>query len=555
MTTTLFTNAVVFTADPTPEQPEPVAEAFAVSDGRFVAVGSLDDVRTVIGAVADGAGSPSVTEVDLAGAFVAPGVIDSHTHLVGFGDSLARVQLRDCASLAEMQERLVAARAAAPDAPRVLGSGWLFDAIAEGRPTAAMLDAVLPDVPVYLDANDFHSVWVNSAALAELGIDASTPNPVGGEVVRDAAGQATGLLLETAGTQYAWAFLGAQSTPEDVVAALDRAFATYLETGVTGATEMSLNAAEVAALRTIIARDGRLPFPITAHWILEPTGDTAQDVAGGAAITALRDEIAAGPESEWLRIAGVKFIMDGVIDACTATMISPYADGSNAEPIWTADRIMPVAEAADRDGLQIAMHAIGDRTSQIALDVVEHCVRANGPRPRRHRIEHLESVADDTIVRMGELGVVASMQPVHCDPAVLDNWKAQLGDERQELGFPWQKFRAAGVAMTLGTDAPTAPHEALPNLYIALTGASVLAPERDPYHPERAFTPAEALTALTAGGAFAGEMDGTTGRIRPGLSADFMVLDVNPLEAEPTALLDSRVQRTYVRGEERYRAA
>ncbi|WP_053387903.1 amidohydrolase [Leucobacter japonicus] len=555
MTTTLFTNAVVFTADPTPEQPEPVAEAFAVTDGRFVAVGSLDDVRTVIGAVADGAGSPSVTEVDLAGAFVAPGVIDSHTHLVGFGDSLARVQLRDCASLAEMQERLVAARAAAPDAPRVLGSGWLFDAIAEGRPTAAMLDAVLPDVPVYLDANDFHSVWVNSAALAELGIDASTPNPVGGEVVRDATGQATGLLLETAGTQYAWAFLGAQSTPEDVVAALDRAFATYLETGVTGATEMSLNASEVAALRTIIARDGRLPFPITAHWILEPTGDTAQDVAGAAAITALRDEIAAGPESEWLRIAGVKFIMDGVIDACTATMISPYADGSNAEPIWTADRIMPVAEAADRDGLQIAMHAIGDRTSQIALDVVEHCVRANGPRPRRHRIEHLESVADDTIVRMGELGVVASMQPVHCDPAVLDNWKAQLGDERQELGFPWQKFRAAGVAMTLGTDAPTAPHEALPNLYIALTGASVLAPERDPYHPERAFTPAEALTALTAGGAFAGEMDGTTGRIRPGLSADFMVLGVNPLEAEPTALLDSRVQRTYVRGEERFRAA
>lgn len=555
MTTTLFTNAVVFTADPTPEQPVPVAEAFAVADGRFVAVGSLDDVRTVIGAVADGAGSPSVTEVDLAGAFVAPGVIDSHTHLVGFGDSLARVQLRGCASLAEMQERLVAARAAAPDAPRVLGSGWLFDAIAEGRPTAAMLDAVLPDVPVYLDANDFHSVWVNSAALAELGIDASTPNPVGGEVVRDAAGQATGLLLETAGTQYAWAFLGAQSTPEDVVAALDRAFATYLETGVTGATEMSLNASEVAGLRTIIARDGRLPFPITAHWILEPTGDTERDIAGAAAITALRDEIAAGPESEWLRIAGVKFIMDGVIDACTATMISPYADGSNAEPIWTADRIMPVAEAADRNGLQIAMHAIGDRTSQIALDVVEHCVRANGPRPRRHRIEHLESVADDTIVRMGELGVVASMQPVHCDPAVLDNWKAQLGDERQELGFPWQKFRAAGVAMTLGTDAPTAPHEALPNLYIALTGASVLAPERDPYHPERAFTPAEALTALTAGGAFAGEMDGTTGRIRPGLSADFMVLGVNPLEAEPTVLLDSRVQRTYVRGEERYRAA
>ena len=553
MSTTIYSNAVVFTADPTPAQPAPLAGAFAVVDGHFAAVGSLEDVRTALGAPADGAGSPDLHVVDLGGRFVAPGVIDSHTHLVGFGESLARVQLRDCGSLAEIQERLTAARAADPTAARVLGSGWLFDAIAEGLPTSEMLDTVLPDVPVYLDANDFHSVWVNGAALAEMGITRDTPDPVGGEVVRDAAGEATGLLLETAGTQYAGAFLLAQTSEADVVAALDRAFATYLEAGVTGATEMSLNAAEVAGLRAIVARDGRLPFPITAHWILEPTNDPEHDLAGAHRIAELRDEIAAGPEAAWLRIAGVKFIMDGVIDACTATMLAPYANGSNAEPIWTSERILPVAEAADRLGLQIAMHAIGDRTSQIALDVVEHCVRTNGPRARRHRIEHLESVADDTIVRMGELGVVASMQPVHCDPAVLDNWKAQLGDERQELGFPWQKFRAAGVAMTLGTDAPTAPHEALPNLYIALTGGSVLAPERAPYHPERAFSPAEALTAITAGGAYAGEMDGVTGRIRPGLQANFVVLDVNPLEVDPAALLDSRVRSTYVLGEELHR--
>ena len=554
MTTTLYRNAVVFTADPTPEQPTPIAEAFAVEHGRFIAVGSIDDVRTAVGGVAGGAGSREVVEVDLEGRFVAPGVIDSHTHLVGFGESLARVQLRDCASLAEMHERLVAARAADPAGARVLGSGWLFDAIGDGMPTAEMLDRVLPDVPVYLDANDFHSVWVNGAALREMGITRDTANPVGGEIVRDAAGDATGLLLETAGTQYASAFLLSQTTEADVVAALDRAFASYLEAGVTGATEMSLNAAEVDGLRAIIDRDGRLPFPITAHWILEPTGDAARDVAGAARIATLRDEIAASSAADWLRVAGVKFIMDGVIDACTATMLAPYANGSNAEPIWTAERILPVAEAADRAGLQIAMHAIGDRTSQIALDVVEHCVRMNGPRARRHRIEHLESVADDTIIRMGELGVIASMQPVHCDPAVLDNWKAQLGDERQELGFPWHKFRAANVAITLGTDAPTAPHEAIPNLYIALTGASALDPERAPYHPERAFSPAGALTAITAGGAFAGEMDATTGRIRPGLGANFIVLDVNPLEAAPEALLTSRVRSTTVLGEELYRA-
>lgn len=551
MTTTLYRNAVVFTADQSAGRPGPLAEAFAVDDGHFVAVGSVEEVRRAVGQTAGGA---QVVEIDLGGQFVCPGVIDSHTHLVGFGDALARVLLRDCGSLVEIQQRLVAARAADPTADRVLGSGWMFGAIAEGQPTAAMLDAVLPDIPVYLDANDFHSVWVNSAALEEMGIDASTPDPVGGEIVRDAAGRATGLLLETAGTQYAGGFLSAQTTESDIIAALDRAFDAYLSVGVTGATEMSLTAAEVAGLRAIITRDGRLPFPITAHWILEPSGDIDQDLAGIDGIVHLRDALAAGPEAAWIRVAGVKFIMDGTIDACTATMLAPYANGTNAEPIWTAERIMPVAEAADRAGLQLAMHAIGDRTSEIALEVVDHCVRVNGPRARRHRIEHLESVADVTIARMAELGVVASMQPVHSDPAVLDNWKAQLGDERQELGFPWHKFRAAGVPITLGTDAPTAPHEPLPNLYIALTGGSALAPHREPYHPERAFTPAEALIALTAGGAYAGEMDRTAGRIRVGLSADFIVLDVNPLESAPAAMLTSRVRSTVVRGEERYRA-
>lgn len=549
MSAVIYRDAVVFTAG----SHAATAEAFAVTDGRFAAVGSLAEVRAAVGAgaaagAAAGSGSRGVVEVSLGGRFVAPGVIDSHTHLVGFGTALSSAQLRDCATLDEIRERLVAARAADPDAPRVLGTGWLFDAIGDGRPTAAMLDAALPDVPVYLDANDYHSVWVNSAALREMGIDRDSADPVGGEIVRDTAGDATGLLLETAGTQYATAFLLAQRTGDDVVRALDAAFAAYLAAGVTGVTEMSLNGPEVDALRAIVARDGRLPFPMTAHWILEPTGDAAADLAGVDAIVALRDEIAASEAAPWLRIAGVKFIMDGVIDACTATMLAPYADGTNAEPIWSAERLAPVAEAADRAGLQIAMHAIGDATSGIALDVLEHCIRANGPRPRRHRIEHLESVAPATIARMADLGVVASMQPVHCDPAVLDNWRAMLGDERGERGFPWHAFREAGVAMTLGTDAPTAPHAPLPNLYIALTGGSVLEPERAPYHPERAFAPADALTALTAGGAYAGGMEAERGRIEPGLRADFIVLDVNPLKVDPAVLRTASVRTTVVGG-------
>ncbi|WP_040704147.1 amidohydrolase [Nocardiopsis salina] len=553
MSTTIYHHATVFTS----ERDHRTAEAFAVTDGVFSAVGTPAEVRAAVGAQqgsSQKAEDAGIAEVDLGGAFVAPGIIDSHTHLTTFGESIGKVQLRDCNDLDDLRGRLVAAHRADPGAPRVLGAGWLFDTVGEEHPTAAMLDEVLPDVPVYLDANDLHSVWVNSAALAELGIDAHSPDPVGGEIARDADGEATGMLYETAGRQYAGDFLEKASTPDDHVRHLENAFRAYVESGVTGATDMALNEADVAAIRSLIARDGRLPFPITGHVILEPGSSPEQDLAGIENIVALRESVGESDDAPWFRIAGVKFIMDGVIDARTATMREPYANGANCKPIWSAERIRPVAAAADAAGLQIAMHAIGDRTSEMALEVLEHCAAEGTQSPRRHRIEHLESVTDTTVERMAAIGATASMQPVHCDPAIMDNWMAVLGDERQEQGFPWQKFREAGVPMTLGSDAPTAPHEPLPNLYIALTGGSSLDPSLPPYHPERAFAPDEALTALTAGGAYAGEMEETSGRIRPGLHANFIVLDVDPLEADPAELLENPVHSTFVLGEELYRA-
>ncbi|AHW62755.1 Amidohydrolase [Corynebacterium glyciniphilum AJ 3170] len=538
MTTTIYTNATVFTAD----TDGTTTGAFAVTDGKFSAVGSVERVREVVG--------KTVTEVDLRGRFIAPGIIDSHTHLASFGTALGKAQLRDCQTLGEIQDRLLQWLDQNPGAPRVLGGGWLFDSVGDTHPTAAMLDEVLPDIPVYLDANDLHSTWVNSAALREAGIDRDTPNPVGGEIARNAAGEATGLLYETAGRKYARDFLERISTPQDHVQALELAFDAYLRSGVTSVTDMALTEAEITALRTILARDGRLPFPITGHVLMVAQPDLDENEAQVSRTVDLRDELSTSGEDRWFRIAGVKFIMDGVIDAKTATMCCPYADGTNADPIWDAERMKPVAATADAAGLQIAMHAIGDRTSEIAIEVLEHCAAENRSdiRSRRHRVEHLETVTDDTIRRMAELGTVASMQPVHSDPAIMENWKAVLGDERQERGFPWHKFRDAGIPMTLGTDAPTAPHEALPNLYIALTGGSSLSPSLPPYHPERAFTPAEALTALTAGGAYAGHMD-STGQIRPGFQANFIELDVNPLEVDPREILEAEVVATYVLGE------
>ncbi len=537
-TATVYRAAAVFTG----RAQAPLAEALAVREGRVLAVGDLEAVVRAAGAGA--------AQVDLGDAFVAPGIVEAHTHMLMLGQAVEKVQLRDCESVAEIQQRLRDARAANPDARQLLGISWRFEALGGADPTAEMIDEAVADVPVLLDANDLHSVWVNTAALTALGITADTPDPIGGEIRRDAAGQPTGFLLETAAMQYAWGYLEQTATEVDRDRFLANAFAAYLETGVTTATEMALSEADLAAFERMLERDGRLPFPMTAHVLLQPTGDAASDLAQIERAAEWRDRVAARFGDRWFRIVGVKFILDGVIDACTAAMRAPYADGSNAAPIWPRDAAVAAAVAADAHGLQLALHAIGDAASELALDLVEACARENGPRAdRRPRVEHLESVAPDTIRRLAALGVTASMQPVHCDPAILDNWLAMLGDERAEHGFPWRAIRDAGVRIALGTDAPTAPHEAPHNLFIALTARSALEAARPPYRAERVFTPADALEAMTFGGAAATGWEAELGALVPGARANFAVLDTNPFADAPEQLIGTRVRLTVVDGE------
>ncbi|MCT2224946.1 amidohydrolase [Microbacterium paraoxydans] len=542
-TATVYRNATVFDglAD------APVQSAFAVRGDRILAVGTETEVRSAAG---EGA-----AVVDLGGAFVMPGVIEAHAHLAMFGHAQGKVQLRDCTSVAQIQQRLLEARAMNPDATVVEGVSWLFDALPAGvtQPTAAMIDEVIDDIPVFLDANDLHSTWVNTAALRAAGIDRDTVDPIGGQVVRDEDGEATGFLLETAAMDLLADYLDGIRTEEEVDGHLELAFGAYLAAGVTGAADMGMTEQSMAALRRRLDRDGRLPFPVTAHWWLSSTGDPAADLAQVERAVQLRDELEA-TGTPWLKVVGVKFILDGVIDACTAAMVRPYADGSNADPIWSREAATPVAIAADRAGLQLAMHAIGDAASALAVDLVEACERANSTDiARRPRIEHLESVAPETVARMRAHGIAASMQPVHCDPAILDNWMAMLGDQRAEDGFPWNWFRDVDVPVALGTDAPTAPHEALHNLFIAMTGRSSIDRALPPYHPERAFTAAQALAAATSGAAHVGAIDDAYGRIAPGFFANVAVLDIDPLSAPTDDLLTGAVLLTLVHGEVAYR--
>ena len=523
MTRTLYRNGRIFTGDESRW-----AEALVVDGDTFIHVGAAED-------------APSAdATVDLDGRVVLPGFTDAHTHLLMMGEALGQVGLTDAASLDEIQERLRAARG---DATGVLrGRGWLFDAIPGGEPTAAMIDAVVADIPVYLDANDYHSCWVNTAALVELGITRDTPDPLGGRIARDADGEPSGMLYETAAQLHAWAQRDASTTDAQRDAAVERVVAAYLAAGVTGAVDMAFDELGLAALGRAAARDA-LPLRVAAHWFVANTGDDAANLAQVAQASAHAASTTGG-----VQVLGIKLVLDGTIDACTAAMGAPYADGTNAAPIWPAERLLPVVAAADAAGLQIALHAIGDAASTLALDAIEHAITVNGERARRHRIEHLEYAAPGTAERMARLGVTASMQPVHADPAIFTNWAAQLGDHRADRAFAWTEYEQAGALLAFSTDAPTAPHEALANMYVAATRASALDPGIAAVHPQQAL-PLERAVAHATRDAAASIGDGDwRGRIAAGQAADFVVLDTDPFDADPERLLTATVVRTVIAG-------
>lgn len=528
----LFRNGKIFTAHDTGW-----AEALVVQEDRLAWVGDEETARRLVGVEA--------VEVNLDGRMVMPGFIDAHTHVLMMGQSLQKVDLIDAADLMEIQKRLRATRAAHPDAQRILGRGWLFGAVPDGVPTNAMLDAAVSDIPVYLDANDFHSVWMNSAALTELGITRDTPIPMGGTISKDEAGEPNGMLYETA-VGIAWAGLAASTTDEQRDRAIDATFAAYAEAGVTGAIDMAMDADVVAVVERAIERHGgRLPLRVVGHWRISPLEDQSLVLADVEHAVELTRTIT-GP---WFRMAGIKLVLDGVIDACTAAMVSPYHDGSRPDSIWDLDLLSAVVTAADAAGLQIAMHAIGDLASDNALSALEQAQIVNGARPRRHRIEHLETVLPENVARLAQLGVVASMQPVHADPAVQENWRAMLGDARVDRGYPWPEMTDAGARVAFGTDAPTAPHEALPNMFVAATRRSALVPSLLPNVPSLKVSLENALRHSTIDAAYSCGDELDRGSLATGMLADFIVLDTNPFEQGVESLLSARVVLTVVGGE------
>ncbi|GAB2555177.1 amidohydrolase [Leucobacter ruminantium] len=529
MSRQLYRNARVFTADS-----RRWAEAFVVDGERIAYVGDAATAGRIAGDDAE--------TVDLGGATVLPGFVDGHAHVVGTGEAAQQVDLWGADSVEEIQRRISEWASAHPDEPRIRAQGWAHGAFGGAQPHRAMLDAVVADRPVYAQAYDYHSIWLNTAALAEVGIDAATEAPEGGRIHADAEGP-TGLVDETAMHRLVWPFLDGAVTPEDLDRFLASALSSYRELGITASTEMALDEGDLTAMRGAEER-GELTARIVAHWRVQPTGDTAQNLAQVERARSLAET----HRSPWLRVTGIKVLVDGTVDGCTAALGAPYADGSTAEPVWSLDELAPVVIAADAAGLQVAMHAIGDEAIRIAIGAVEAAIAANGPAERRHRIEHLEVVTPDEIARLAALGITASMQPVHSDPAIQENWRSMLGDARVDRGFPWPEMTQAGARLVFGTDSPTSPQAPLPNMFVAATRRSALDPSLEPNVPAFALPLLEAVEHATRDAAWACRAEHEYGRIAAGLLADFVVLDRDIFAADPEELLETTIVRTVVGG-------
>ncbi|NUT32330.1 MAG: amidohydrolase, partial [Hamadaea sp.] len=517
MSIVVFRNAVIHTGD----QGRPAVQALAVRDGTVLAAGSEADVRAVTG--------PGADLVDLDGAAVIPGLYDAHIHTAHYAHGLTTVDLAGTRSLAEALDRIAAHAARLRPGEWLLGGRWnsnVWDPPIQ--PDRHALDAVCPDNPVALPTVDGHTTWVNSAALQLAGIDASTADPIGGHIVHDDAGRPTGILRETA------------AHPLRRFTAIDD-LGRLLRAG-----QERLLALGITSVHDIDGEDCR-----SAYLGMHADGDLKLRVHKAIRLEHLDAAIAEGRRTgegdDWVRTGPLKVFSDGALGSHTCHTSKPMTGGDRGIAVVPYDEMVQLFRKAAGAGIAVATHAIGDQANHLVLDAYE----ALGPTPGlRHRIEHAQHLQPRDVPRMARLGVVASMQPVHCtsDIDLVDSLLAG----HDVASYAWRDLLDAGVALAFGSDAPVED----PNPFAALFAATTRTrPDGSPtggWQPEQRITMAEAIRAHTVGAAYAAGEEDRKGMLTPGMLADFIAIDTDPYAESPDAVLRTQVLSTVVGGEVRW---
>ncbi|KAJ9639252.1 hypothetical protein H2204_003863 [Knufia peltigerae] len=529
----VFKNARIFTSSPATAD-HLKHSCMVTQDDVIVHVG-LDSDAPVASAEKDGA-----EVLDMNQRTLAPGFVDGHMHLLMFGSSLGKISLDHCKSLEDIQVTIRDAAKRDTTKPRILCQEWMHF-MTDSKALASDLDGLDElNRPIFIDSKDLHSTWCNSAALTEMGVK-DMPDPPGGQIHRDDQGNATGLLSEAAAVTIVWPHLAKVASMEEKKSSIRQAIKTYNAAGYTGMVEMAMDENAWEALLELKSQE-ELTIRLAMHWLIYPSNTNEESLCQVDRAIELRKQYNLDTSPNF-RIAGIKVIGDGVIDACTAALLQPYSsNGVSCEPLWNAEHLKAVVQKADAAGMQCALHAIGDATIKMAIDVLE-TVASSG---RRHRIEHLELTSPGDAKRLQEAGITASIQAVHADPSILREWNNLLGEERRGRAFAYREFLDERVHLALGTDAPTAPNLPFPNIYTATTRRSAREPAYDEVVNKHFALPLlNAFAAATHGAAYSCFMDSITGTLEAGKKADFIVLD---MKWSPDDLLQAKVLQTWFGG-------
>lgn len=522
-----------------------VAEAVAIGGDRILAVGSRATIDGYIGR--------STRVIDLRGGMLLPGFIDTHTHFVWGSLARTRVALGDAADAAEVERRLAAYAREHPNEPWILGGDWVYDTFGSGGPTKALLDRVIPNRPVALDCFDGHSMWLNSKALALAGITRSTPDikkdgRVVGIIVRDpATGEPTGILKEVA--QNLALDVIPKPSREKLLGLVRDGMRAANERGVTSVINASGDLGEMDLYDTLRRRGISTLRTTTSYSNINGTPHTLSHEELEAFETARRRYT-----GDWVRAGIVKFFMDGVVEGHTAALLKPYSDqpGFRGRPYYPSGRYDEMLVELDRRGFAVITHAIGDGAVREALDGYEAAIKANGPRDRRWRVEHIEVCDPHDVPRFGKLGVIASMQPYHwcChDQSGDDAWARNLSRKRWPEGFQWRSIADAGATMIHGSDWPVVTIDPLIGIYSAITREDPLGHPAGGWFPHQRLHLAEVLAGYTRNAAYAAFMEDRLGTIEIGKKADLVALGRDLRRVAPADVLTTRIAATVLDGQ------
>ena len=528
--TQAIVNAKVWTGD----SANPDAQAVAIAGDRIAAVGTDEDVRRL---------AAGAEIVDAGAQFVVPGFIDAHVHFLDGGQRLASVQLRDARTPEEFTARIAAFVKTVPAGTWITGGDWDHQLWGGELPRRDWIDALTPDHPVWVNRLDGHMALANSAALRAAGVDRGVKDVNGGEIVRGARGEPTGLLKDNAMD------LVAAKMPPPSPEMQDRALAAAMrhvnEQGVTSVHHMGTWADLEAFARAHKA--GQLTTRVYAAVPLDTWQKLADTVKA-------RTYGPGGRGDAWLRIGGLKGFVDGSLGSHTAAFHEPFTDNPKDRGFFvnSPEDLYTWIKGADSAGLQVMVHAIGDRANQALLDIYARVAEENGGRDRRFRIEHAQHLAAADIPRFGQLRVIPSMQPYH---AIDDGRWAEtvIGAERAKGTYAFRSLLDEEASLAFGSDWFVAPPTPIEGIYAAATRRTLDDKHPDGWVAEQKITVEDALTAYTMGGAFASFEEKEKGQIKPGMLADLVLIDKDLRAIPPAEIRSARVVRTIVGGQTVFR--